>query len=353
MFVSNKQDIAQRCQSNPLVTPADVTPSRDDFEVVGAFNPAVFEYRHRIGLLLRIAERPRQRRGHLTVPFLDPAGNMRLRHFRVTDPDLDAGDPRVVVYRGVRYLTSISHFRTAFSEDGLNFNVAPRPTIVPNGPYETFGIEDARVTRVGRNYVITYSAVSEHEVAAGMITTTNWRTFTRCGPILQPFNKDVCLFKTAPRRWWLIHRPSGVLWNRHWMWISQSPDGRHWGRPRCLAQTRPGKFDSVRIGAGAPPLATTKGPLAIYHGADRNHRYCLGAMLLHPRDPGHVVARSPSPMVKPIAPYERRGFFGNVVFTDGAIRRDHAIWMYYAASDTVTCLARLRLPDIWDHLGRR
>lgn len=348
MFISNKQDIAERLRGNPIITPDDIPPSCDAFEVIGAFNPGVFEYKGKIGLLLRVAERPHQRKGYISTVQIDPAtGKLKYRHFKENDPDLDASDPRIVVHRGMLYLTSISHFRLAWSDDGVNFAVEPRPTILPEGIYETFGIEDARVSRIGRKYYITYSAVSEHEVAAGMITTTDWRRFERVGPVLQPFNKDVCIFGERRSGYWLIHRPSGILWDRHWMWISKSPDAVHWGRPVCLARTRPGKFDSVRLGAGAPPILTPKGYLEIYHGADKRHRYCLGGMLLDKHNPATIIARSDQPIMKPIAPYERAGFFGNVVFTDGAILRDDQLWLYYAAADTVTCLARISLPRIF------
>ena len=126
---------------------------------------------------------------------------------------------------------------------------------------------------------------------------------------------------------------------------------KHWGRPRCLARTRKGKFDSYRLGAGAPPIATEKGFLEIYHGADPNHRYCLGAMLLDKADPYKIIARSEKPLMKPIAPYEKKGFFGNVVFLNGMVLRDNELWMYYAASDTVTCLGKISLEAIWRHLG--
>ena len=47
-----------RYEQNPLVTPADVKPHRDDFEVIGAFNAGIAEYNGEVIMLLRIAERP-------------------------------------------------------------------------------------------------------------------------------------------------------------------------------------------------------------------------------------------------------------------------------------------------------
>ena len=68
-------------------------------------------------------------------------------------------------------------------------------------------------------------------------------------------------------------------------------------------------WDCARIGAGAAPIKTDRGWLEIYHGADFNHRYCLGALLLDLEDPSKVIARSEDPIMEPIAPYDRPDFW--------------------------------------------
>lgn len=47
-----------RYEENPLVTPGDVNPHRDDFEVIGAFNAGIARYKDEVIMLLRVAERP-------------------------------------------------------------------------------------------------------------------------------------------------------------------------------------------------------------------------------------------------------------------------------------------------------
>jgi len=42
--------------------------------------------------------------------------------------------------------------------------------------------------------------------------------------------------------------------------MSESPDLQYWGNHRCLAQSRPGHWDSSRVGAGAAPIRTLAGP---------------------------------------------------------------------------------------------
>ena len=47
-----------RYEENPLVTPGDVKPHRDDFEVIGAFNAGDCKFEDEMIMLLRVAERP-------------------------------------------------------------------------------------------------------------------------------------------------------------------------------------------------------------------------------------------------------------------------------------------------------
>ena len=105
-------------------------------------------------------------------------------------------------------------------------------------------------------------------------------------------------------------------------------------------------WDCSRIGAGAAPIKTERGWLAIYHGADHQNRYCLGALLLDKNNPSKVVGRSKKPIMEPTADYEKEGFFGNVVFTNGHIVKDDQLILYYGASDSVICSAEFSISEI-------
>ena len=130
------------------------------------------------------------------------------------------------------------------------------------------------------------------------------------------------------------------------IWLAQSNDLEHWGKHRCIARTRRGMWDSVRVGAGASPIKTGEGWLEIYHGADEDNRYCLGALLLDLEDPSRVIARSEEPILEPVMAYEKNGFFANVVFTNGHIIEGDRITLYYGASDEFICGARSSITDI-------
>ena len=98
---------------NPILIPADAAPTRSDYIVESLLNPGVFEWQGRIGLVLRVCERPMQEEGFLTFPVLDPSssGGTRLIRFDYEDKRLVATDPRLVFYDGEAYLTTLSHLR--------------------------------------------------------------------------------------------------------------------------------------------------------------------------------------------------------------------------------------------------
>lgn len=186
-----------------------------------------------------------------------------------------------------------------------------------------------------------------------MRTTRDWKTFSDQCMIIPPHNKDCALFdEKINGLYYALHRPSSVDLGGNYIWLAQSPDGVHWGKHRCLIRTRPGYWDSKRVGAGASPIKTTEGWLEIYHGANEKHQYGLGAMLLDLNDPSIVLARSDDPIMIPEAPYELTGFFGQVVFTNGHIVRGDELTIYYGAADEVVCAARFSIGEILSSLKR-
>jgi predicted GH43/DUF377 family glycosyl hydrolase len=345
----NMKELVQRFPQNPLLQPGDVRPSRPDMVVECLLNPGVFRYQGKIGLLLRVAERPRPEEGWVCTPILDPdsEGGIRILRIRQDDPGLKFTDPRIFEYNGRGYLTTLSHLRLAWSTDGVHFTVEDKPTLLGTGDHESFGMEDCRVEFINGRYWLTYTAVSDFGVGVGLITTTDWKSYTRHGIIFPPHNKDCAFFpEKVADKYWAFHRPSGLGIGGNFIWVSSSPDLLHWGGHQCLATTRPGEWDSERIGAGAAPILTDRGWLAIYHGADANSRYCLGALLLDAQDPTRVLARSRAPIMEPLADYEQTGFFGNVVFTNGHIVEGDEVTIYYGASDSVICGAKASLATI-------
>ena len=221
-----------------------------------------------------------------------------------------------------------------------------RQFLYPTDPSEEYGVEDARVTFVEGRYYINYTAVSRDSWATGLAVTDDFRRVERLGLIFHPENKDVAIFPERIRgKYVALHRPNNSGFGRASIWIAESPDLVHWGNHRCIVRPRDNPWESVKIGGGAPPIKTDEGWLIIYHGKGESG-YSLFGLLLDLERPWEVVRRGTTPLLTPQEPYEREGFFGNVVFSNGVVEKDGRLYIYYGASDETTCLAVADLEEI-------
>jgi predicted GH43/DUF377 family glycosyl hydrolase len=257
--------------------------------------------------------------------------------------------------------TGLSYFAVATSSDGrtdwtLDRERVMRPQV--DCYEEHWGIEDPRITRVGDEYFIVYTGFSLGGPLVCLATTRDFVTFERRGVLASPEDKDAALFPVQfGGRWALIHRPSPVMagLGAH-VWLSWSPDLRHWGDSRVLLPARRGGWwDANKVGLGPPPLATDAGWLVCYHGVRvtaSGSIYRLGLALLDPEDPSRVAHRGDEWVFGPSAPYERAGDVPDVVFPCGWVLREDGdtLDMYYGAADTVICLATASLADLVDHV---
>ncbi|TDG35277.1 glycosidase [Pedobacter changchengzhani] len=340
-------DIAYRFSDNPLLSPQDLQPSINGLEIACLLNPGVFTFLNKTWLLLRVAERPKQVDGVISFPILSDQG-IEIKKIKEDDPELVINDPRILTYKGVDYLTTLSHLRLVCSDDGVHFyQPTDYPLLQGEGKNETFGIEDCRVVLIEETYYLTYTAVSEHGVGVGLRTTKDWKTFEKHGMIIPPHNKDCAIFEEKVNgKFYALHRPSSVDLGGNYIWLTQSTDGLHWGNHKCLIKTRASKWDSKRVGAGASPIKTKMGWLAIYHGADDANQYCLGAFLLDLNDPSIVLAQTDAPIMKPEEDYELNGFFGQVVFTNGHLVKGDELTIYYGAADEFICGAKFSIQEV-------
>ena len=342
------RDIAQRFPENPLLMPKDLQPSSADLQIISLLNPGVFVFEKKTWLLVRVAECIAQKEGVIFFPVINALGKVEIIEIPLNDPDLVATDARIVQYKGLDYLTTLSHLRLLCSDDGTHFytpeDIHP---LMGSGILEQFGIEDARVSYLEDTYYITYTAVSANGVGVGLRTTKDWKNFESKGMIFPPHNKDCAIFEEKINgKFYALHRPSSPQIGGNFIWLAESPDGIHWGNHQFLLGTRKGLWDSARVGAGAAPIKTDKGWLEIYHGANTEHQYCLGAFLMDLEDPSKVIARTLDPIMMPQENYELSGFFGYVVFTNGHVVEGDKLTIYYGAADEFVCGAYFSITEI-------
>jgi predicted GH43/DUF377 family glycosyl hydrolase len=201
-------------------------------------------------------------------------------------------------------------------------------------------VEDARVTFVDGRYYINYTAVSRGSWATALAVTDDFESIERKGLIFHPENKDVAIFPEKVKgKYIALHRPNNSGFGKPSIWYSESPDLFHWGNHKCIVRPRDNKWESQKIGGGAPPIKTPEGWLIIYHGKGDDSVYSLFCLLLDLEEPYEVVKRASTPLLTPTEPYETEGFFPNVVFSNGIAEKDGKIYVYYGASDETVCVA--------------
>lgn len=346
-------DIARRFPENPLLMPKDLLPSSSELQIISLLNPGVFVYEQKTWLLVRVAEGVVQKEGVVFFPVMNLLSKIEIIEIPLNDPDLIASDPRVIQYKGLDYLTTLSHLRLLCSDDGIHFyEPTENGLVMGTGSLEKFGIEDCRVSKLAETYYLTYTAVSENGVGVGLRTTKDWKTFENKGMIFPPHNKDCAIFEELiNNKFYALHRPSSPQIGGNYIWIAESPDGVHWGNHKCIVKTRKDMWDSGRVGAGAAPIKTEQGWLEIYHGANAEHQYCLGAFLMDSNDPSKVLARTQEPIMVPTENYELNGFFGYVVFTNGHIVDGDKLTVYYGAADEFVCGAHFSIVEILSALS--
>jgi predicted GH43/DUF377 family glycosyl hydrolase len=266
-------------------------------------------------------------------------------------------DETVLLVR-IEDLRGISQLHVCRSADGISdWTFDPEPLLRADelsNPEEIWGCEDPRLTWLPEReeWAIAYTAYSRRGPLVSLAMTRDFRTVRRLGPVMPPEDKDAALFPTRiDGRWAMIHRPSPLRGGAH-MWISFSPDLRHWGDHTLLLEARDGAWwDAGKIGLGPPPLETAEGWLVMYHGVHTTSDgpiYRMGLVLLDLADPRIVLHQTDEWLFGPEAPYEITGDVGRVVFPCGWVHdvAGDRLVLYYGGADSVVALATARFSEV-------
>ncbi|MBS3085947.1 hypothetical protein J4225_04675 [Candidatus Pacearchaeota archaeon] len=369
-----------------LVTPEDVKSSSSKFEVIGTFNPGATRMPNGdIALYVRVAEKLKkiEDKRYYYAPRCSGKNKcmVKIDKFPKKDMGLDR-DVALVFKEGTKRLTFISHLRKVIlDKSGFKVkSIDKHPTFEGLFNDGELGVEDPRITKLGKEYIMAYVSLS----IDGNITTScavskdalNWK---RKGLIFREQNKDVVIFpEKINNEYVAFNRPEGSFqFSPPHIWISFSKDLKYWGNSKPIKLSERGKWDYSRVGAGAPPIKTKDGWLLLYHGVtDKKHHsqlnilpnflskmfeednvysiYSIGAALFDLKNPSKLIAKSPHPIIIPTKKYEKEGFVSNVIFTTGAIMDENEkdILIYSGGADEVVTVKKVALKDILNHLEK-
>jgi beta-1,4-mannooligosaccharide/beta-1,4-mannosyl-N-acetylglucosamine phosphorylase len=276
----------------------------------------------------------------------------------VFNPGAARMDGETILLVRVEDLRGISQLHVARSADGISgWRFDPEVLLrsdVERYPQEIWGCEDPRITWLPERdeWAVAYTAYSRRGPLVSLAMTRDFRTVDRLGAVMPPEDKDAAMFpRRIGGRWAMIHRPSPLRGGAH-MWISYSPDLRHWGDHSLLLEAREGAWwDAGKIGLGPPPLETPDGWLLMYHGVrvtSDGPIYRVGLALLDLVNPQIVLHRTDEWVFGPAEPYETQGDVGRVVFPCGWTvdeARDR-LTLYYGGADTVIGAAEATFSEV-------
>ena len=259
----------------------------------------------------------------------------------------------------VEDMRGFSHLTVARSADGFtNWQIDTKPTLEADqsSREERWGLEDARIVWLEeqKQYAVTYVSFSEGGPVVSLAITKNFKTFARLGALLPPEDKDACLFpRRFNGRFALIHRP--IVRGEAHMWISFSPDLKHWGDHRVLLATRFAHWDGARIGLGCQPIEIPEGWLIVYHGVRRttaSQIYRTGLALLDKEEPWRVLRRGEEWVLGPREDYERIGDVSDVTFVTGGVimPETNQLYLYYGAADDKVAVAMADMDRVREYI---
>ena len=255
--------------------------------------------------------------------------------------------------------TPKTNLGAAFSPDGVNWKVQPKPVFSLSGK----GIcraYDPRITSLGNGqYGVCFAVDTVAGVRGGIAVTADFEHF-EVKSISLPENRNMVLFPEKVNGEYVrLERPFLVRNRNHSIWLSRSPDLIHWGESELVLNAQDLPFANLKIGPGAPPVKTPHGWLTLIHAVENQEKpfdawtrdwtscYYGGIMLLDLKNPAKILALAGKPLLVPEEPYELEGFRGGVIFPGGLIAEpDGTAKIYYGAADTVECLAEASINDL-------
>lgn len=271
---------------------------------------------------------------------------------------------------------------------------AKKPVLVREYDYESAGVEDPRIVKIGDLFYMTYVAHDGKNARTAYAISKNLNTFEKKGIISAEityheaaeifqdshlkdayyffasyyekgegkdelvWHKDLIPFpRKIDNQFVLLHRVlpdiqivffndfkelTPDFWRAHLRNLAGEVilENKHW-------------FESRNIGGGCPPVETKDGWLIIFHTVEETNKgrvYHASAALLDLSDPRKVKSRLHEPLFSPTEEYERKGEVSNVVFPSGTALFGDDLCIYYGAADDRVAVASVSMKSLLEEI---
>ncbi|MBO9725731.1 MAG: glycosidase [Novosphingobium sp.] len=336
--------------------------------VLGAFNPGLTRLPSgNLLMMVRVAEALREpiRDGHVHAIRWEGEDGTEGRYVLDAWPleQADTADPRKFMLRGGGYkvmaLTSLSWLLPVeLDAAGLDvLAVHYDRAVAPRSSLQCYGVEDARISKVGESWLMTTCSVSPERQSTTLYASENGLDWRFEDIVLDHQNKDMLIFEgLIGGYYWAQTRPLGDLYfayppGSEWhagpsINLAHSPDARFW-KPGRKPGIRP-RSDmpaTARMGGGAPPILTDEGWLTLWHGVEPKEIvgiYRTYWSILDRDDPSRILRTGDGPLIEANPALTQslaaQMYLHDVVFTTGiADAGDH----YIAASGEADLACRI------------
>ena len=282
----------------------------------------------------------------------------------------------------------------ATSTDGLHFEVEQEPVLFPaDDAWQAWewpgGCEDPRVVeRPDGGYVCTYTAFDGKAASLFVATSDDLRVWTKHGPafagtayerrwtksgaILTEVHDGRLVAANVDGRFWM-HWGEGTVFGAtstdliRWQPVEFDPGADRYlsypsgwqvhrvtGSPvlQPMMSPRHGRFDSLLVEPGPPPVLTDDGVVLLYNGANHPRRgdatspafaYQPGQALFDGLDPTALLARKREPFLRVEGVGESVGQVGNVCFAQGLVLFEDRWLLYFGMADSrIGCASAVR-----------
>ena len=266
-----------------------------------------------------------------------------------------------------------------------------KPVMVPEFDYESKGIEDPRIVKIGDTYYLTYTAYDGTNARGALATSKDLIHFKKKGIIVPQMTYSEFVFliesegnKAIINNYCHNHNfynqdsdpeKTILLWDKNVVFFPRRINGNlvflHRIRPGIqlvsvkslneltdefwkdyfinfqdnILMDPVNKYESGYIGSGCPPVESKQGWVLIYHGVEETENgyvYSACAALLDLNDPSKVLARLPYKLFSPDLDWEIHGEINNVCFPTGTALFGDTLFIYYGAADSNIACASLK-----------
>src|SRR3989338_8564875 len=258
---------------------------------------------------------------------------------------------------------NLSTIGVSQSGDGIHFKKR-KQLIVPENPWEKYGCEDPRVTKLDGQYYIFYTAISEYppdkeSIKVGLAKSDDLEKIKE-KHLVTPFNaKAFVLFPEKIRGKFVAlltvntDKPPARICLAEFEEEKQIWDKDFWNEWYS-------NLDSHIIGinytendhmeVGAVPVKTDEGWILVFCYIENyfhsNRIFRIDAALLDSDNPRELKGQTVDPLLVPEEHYELFGLVPNVIFPTGAFIEEGQFFIYYSACDTYICRASVTLSDL-------